>query len=166
MLQRLHVCLACLCMLLTVACSNYDFTINDRVVYTPDPLFTDYEVPDQALRECIREAINDNLVTAASQLSAISCTQAGIESLAGISTFSQLEQLTLSSNKIKDIRELEALTVLQVLYLDNNQVIDPVPLYQLPALYRVDLANNPGMLCPPSGSLLRVEHLTLPRQCR
>ena len=72
MLQRLFVCLTCLSLLLAGACSNYDFTLNDKVIYTPDPLFADYEVPDKALRECIKEAINDNLVTAASQLSAIS----------------------------------------------------------------------------------------------
>jgi hypothetical protein len=152
-------------MLLT-ACSSYDFTINDRVVYTPDPLFTDFDIPDPALRECVREAIDSNKVTVASELAAVECTNAGIDSLAGLATFTEIEQLTLSSNNIKDISELASLTVLQVLYLDNNKVIDAVPLYQLPALNRVDLSANPELRCPASGSLFRVDTVILPRHCR
>jgi hypothetical protein len=157
------LCAACL---LLTACGNYDFTINDRVVYTPQPLFSEYEVPDEGLRQCIEQAINDNLVTAASQLYAVSCVEAGIGSLEGLSTFTQIEQLTLSSNQIDDISELAALTVLQVAYLDNNLIVDAVPLYQLPALRLVDLSANPALRCPPAGSLLRVESVTLPRHCR
>ena len=151
---------------LLAACSNYDFTLNDRVIYTPDPLFTDYDVPDKGLRECIEEAINYNKVSYASELSALSCSEAGIETLAGLSTFTELEQLTLSSNNIVDIGELGSMSVLQTVYLDNNRIIDPVPLYELPALQRVDLDSTPQLICPASGSLLRVAHLTLPSHCR
>jgi len=135
-------------------------------VYTPEPLFTDFNVPDPALRECIREAINDSKASSANEVSSLSCSGSGIETLAGLSTFTELEQLTLSSNNIADISELAALTVLQTAYLDNNQIIDAVPLYQLPALHRVDLSSNPNLLCPASGSLLRVETVTLPEHCR
>ena len=155
----------CLSFLLVAACGSYDFTVNDRVVYTPDPLFTGFDIPDKALKECIVEAINDNKVTAASELSSLSCADAGVASLAGLSTFTELEQLTLSSNKISDISELAALTVLQVLYLDNNQVTDAVPLYNLPALHRLDLSSNPGLRCPQSGSFLRVATVILPGHC-
>lgn len=156
----------CLSLLLLAACGSYDLTVNDRVVYTPAPLFTDFAVPDKALRECIKEAINDQKATRAGALSSLSCAGAGIESLAGLSTFTELEQLTLSSNNIVDISELDALTVLQVLYLDNNKVIDPVPLYQLPALHLVDLSSNAQLLCPASGSLLRVSRVILPDHCQ
>jgi len=159
-------CMICLSMLLLAACGSYDFTFNDKVIYTPDPLFTDFEVPDKALRECIKEAINDAKASSASEVSSLSCTEAGVESLAGLSTFTELEQLTLSSNNIVNISELAALTVLQVLYLDNNQIIDAVPLYQLPALHQLDLSSNPELICPPSGSLLRVSRVTLPEHCR
>jgi len=152
-------------LLLVAACGSYDFTINDKVIYTPEPLFTDFAVPDPALRKCLKEAINDQKATSASELSSLSCSDAGVESLAGLSTFTALEQLTLSSNNIVDITELAALTVLQVLYLDDNQIIDPVPLYDLPALHLVDLSSNPHLLCPASGSLLRVTTLTLPSHC-
>ncbi len=165
MTNRLRPLMACLPLLILAACGSYDFTVNDKVVYTPDPLFTDFNIPDPALRECIREAINDQKATSASALSSLSCTDAGIETLAGLSTFTELERLTLSSNNIVDINELAAITVLQVLYLDNNQVIDAVPLYQLPALHQVDLSSNPHLLCPPAGSLLRVSNVILPDHC-
>ena len=165
MSNRLSSCAICLCLLLVTACGNYGFTVNDRVVYTPEPLFTDFDVPDAALRKCIKEAINDNKVTSASALHRLSCSGAGIESLAGLSTFNELELITLSSNSIEDISELGSITVLQRLYLDDNQVIDPVPLYDLPALQQLDLSDNPGLRCPQSGSLLRVADVTLPRHC-
>ncbi len=161
----LKLCSICLPLLLIAACGSYDFTINNKVVYTPEPLFTDFNVPDQALRQCLKDAINDAKASNANELSSLSCSDAGVENLAGLSTFTELEQLTLSSNNIVNISELAALTVLQVLYLDNNHIVDPVPLYQLPALDRVDLSSNPAMMCPPPGSLLRVSTLTLPRHC-
>jgi Leucine-rich repeat (LRR) protein len=164
--RHLRTCTICLSLALVAACGSYDFTVNDKVVYTPDPLFSDFDVPDKALRECIREAINDAKASNASEVSSLSCTDAGVESLAGLSTFTELEQLTLSSNNISNISELAALTVLQVVYLDNNRIIDPVPLYQLPALHRLDLSSNPGLICPAPGSLLRVSHVTLPEHCR
>lgn len=158
--------LACLPLMLCAACSNYDYTFNDRVIYTPDPLFADFDIPDPALRECVRRAIRDDKVTEAGQLSTLACTGAGIENLAGLATFNEIEVLVLSSNRIGDISELAALTILQVLYLDNNAVVDPVPLYDLPALNRVDLSANPGLRCPGTAGLLRVETVTLPGHCR
>lgn len=166
MIRALTVTFTSLLLLLLGACGNYDFSINDRLVYTPRPLFTDFDIPDPGLRKCVEKAIDDNLVTAASGLAGISCANAGISSLAGLSIFTQIEQLTLSGNSISDISALESLTVLQVLYLDDNEVVDAVPLYQLPALRLVDLSGNPGLRCPASGSLLRVESITLPRHCR
>ena len=38
-----------LCFLLT-ACQNYDVTLNDRQVYGPTRLLTDFEVADEALQ--------------------------------------------------------------------------------------------------------------------
>lgn len=158
--------LLCLFAGLLGACGNYDLTVNDRVVYTPEPLFTQFDVADTALRKCIRKAIEDEHVTAAGQLRAISCTGAGVADLQGLATFTQIERLDLSSNSIGDISELGALTVLQALYLDHNRVVDAMPLYQLPALHTLDLSANPDLRCPASGSLVWVESLTLPRHCR
>ena len=77
MTDRLRLCMICPLLLLFAACGSYDFTVNDRVVYTPDPLFTDFDVPDEALRECIREAINDARATSASELASLSCSWLG-----------------------------------------------------------------------------------------
>jgi len=166
MTKPLRAGITCLCLLLLIACGSYDFTVNDRVIYTPEPLFTDFTVPDPALRECLRQAINRQKATSASGLSSLNCIEAGIETLAGLDTFTELEQLTLSSNNIVDISELASLTVLQVAYLDNNQIIEAVALYSLPALRLVDLSANPHLLCPAPGSLLRVEDVNLPKHCQ
>lgn len=155
-----------LLLLLLSACESYDFTVNDKVVYRPQPLFTDFEVPDPALRACLEQAISDNVVSAPSQLDTLNCSQAGITDLTGIATFTGLSSVKLSSNKIRNLVELGALTTLQQLYLDDNDVVDPVPLYQLPALGFVDLSGNPGLQCPRNNGLLRVETVILPRHCR
>ncbi|MEJ2520273.1 MAG: hypothetical protein P8Y91_08020 [Desulfuromonadales bacterium] len=157
--------LACLALLTLAACGRYDVTVNDKVVYTPRPLFADFAVPDDALRACLEQAIDDGRITAASELSTLNCSHAGIESLEGLGTFTGISRLKLSSNRIRNLNELARLTVLEELFLDDNQVVDPVPLYELPALYRLDLSGNPGLQCPASGALLRVENLKLPAHC-
>lgn len=166
MTHRLIYSLIYLATALLTACGSYDLSVNDRVVYRPDPLFQDFDVTDDALRRCLQQAIERNAISAASQLSRLDCTGAGVSSLIGLSTFTEIERLRLSSNAITDLTELRALTVLQELYLDNNQVIDAVPLYELPALYLVDLSANPGLICPTSMGLFRAETIVLPRHCR
>ena len=153
-------------VLLTAACENYDFKVNDRVVYSPHPLFSDFDVPDQALRTCLEQAIADGVVTAVPRLTTLNCSHAGITDLSGLATFTGLTSLKLSSNKIRNLVELGALSSLVELYLDNNQIVDPVPLYQLPALRVVDLSGNPELQCPSSSGFLRLETVTMPRHCR
>lgn len=166
MSRRLHTPLLALLLLLLPACENYDFKVNERVVYSPHPLFTDFDVPDQALRDCLEQAIVDLVVTAASRLNSLNCSHAGIADLSGLSTFTGLSTLKLSSNNILNLVELEKLTSLQVLFLDNNQVVDPVPLYQLPALRELDLSGNPDLQCPSRNGFVRVESVRLPTHCR
>ena len=158
--------LACLVLMALTACGSYDFTVNEKVVYTPRPLFADFEVPDDALRACLEQAVEDGRVTAASELTALNCSHAGIESLEGLGVFTGLSRLKLSANRIRNLNELGRLTVLEELFLDDNQVVDPVPLSELPALYLLDLSGNPGLQCPADGALLRVESLELPAHCR
>jgi Leucine-rich repeat (LRR) protein len=152
--------------LLLAGCENYDFKVNERVVYSPKPLFTDFEVPDEALRACLEQAIADGIVTAAASLTSLNCSHAGISDLTGLSTFTGLTSLKLSSNKVRNLVELGALTSLVDLYLDDNRIVDPVPLYQLPALQVLDLSGNPELQCPASAGFLRLESVTLPGHCR
>ncbi len=148
------------------ACENYDFTVNERVVYTTRPLLEDFEVADTALRECLAQTIADRGISTISQLTDLNCSNAGIADLDGLARFQGLLYLRLSSNAIRNLVELESLASLQELYLDNNRVIDPVPLYKLPDLRFVDLSNNPDLQCPESTGLLRAESVVLPRHCR
>ena len=47
---------------LIVGCTNlrdYDITLNERPLYSPDSLFGDYRITDQALATCIEQMIED-----------------------------------------------------------------------------------------------------------
>ena len=146
-------------------CESYDFTVNDKLVYTPKPLFSDFDAPDQALYGCIKQGIIDAKITSARQLTSLSCSHAGIENLQGLATFSGLTHLKLSSNKIRNLAELSAMTLLQELILDDNVVVDPVPLYRLPALRLLNLSDNGTLQCPASSAFAQLESLKLPRHC-
>lgn len=166
--NRLITSLSCLplLLLLLAACENYDFKVNERVVYSPAPLFSDFDAPDEALRGCLEQAIADAGVRAAGQLSSLNCSHAGIEDLSGMGSFPAVVMLKLSSNNIRNLVELGAITQLQELHLDNNRVVDPVPLYELPALRYLDLSGNPQLQCPANAAFLRVETIILPEHCR
>jgi Leucine-rich repeat (LRR) protein len=158
--------LACLLLLaLLSACESYDFKVNDKVVYSPLPLFANFDVPDEALRGCLEQAIVDGGISTANQLAALNCGHAGIEDLDGMASFPDIKMLRLSSNNIRNLVELGTIGTLEELYLDNNQIIDPVPLYQLHNLRIVDLSGNPDLQCPNKGGFDRVEAVILPDHC-
>lgn len=152
-------------LFLLSACQGYDYTINDRVVYSPQPLFDDYAITDVALRRCVEQAIMDGRVTAADQLKALNCSHAGIASTEGISTFQGLMSLKLSDNKIRNLVEVGQLLELRSLYLENNAIIDAVPLAGLPYLTTLELSGNDDLQCPLAGTLARVTTVVLPDHC-
>ncbi len=152
--------------LLLGACENYDFTVNERVVYTPKPLFAGYEVSDKALSQCLEQAITDIKATAAHELKVLNCSQAGISNLQGLSTFTGLTHLKLSDNAIVNLAEVERLSSLEELHLDDNAVVDPVPIYELLSLQMLDLSGNPDLQCPPPGAFIRLSSLVLPQHCK
>ena len=164
--HRLRAVVFSFAVMLLIACENYDIKVNERVVYSPQPLFTDFEAPDPALRACLEQAIEDGVVTAAPRLTTLNCSHAGISDLTGLSTFTGLTSLKLSSNRVRNLVELGSLTSLVDLYLDDNLVVDTVPLYELPALQVLDLSGNPDLQCPGKAAFLRLEAVTLPRHCR
>lgn len=157
----------CLLLHLAVlgACQGYDFTINDRVVYSPPPLFRDFAVEDPALRACIEQSIADQSVTKAEQLEMLNCSHGDIASLEGLAVFTGLVSLRLSANRVRNLVELGALDALEELYLDDNRVIDPVPLYRLERLREVDLTGNDGLNCPREGGFAESVTVALPRHC-
>lgn len=166
MQHRLAYCFVVSAFFLLCACQGYDFTVNEKVVYTPTPLFHDYTTPDPGLNSCLEQAINDGRITNAQQLTTLDCSFAGIENLEGLSAFTGLTALRLSANKIRNLVELNKILTLETLYLDDNQIVDPVPLNQLPVLHDLDLSGNPALQCPLPGSLAHVTIVKLPQHCR
>jgi len=166
MLRHLLPAIACVLLLALGACESYDFKVNDKVVYSPQPLFKDFDAADTALRTCLEQAIIDGAVSTADQLSSLNCSHGGIQNLDGLSTFTAMKTLRLSSNQVRNLVEVGAISTLEELYLDNNLVIDPVPLYQLQALNFVDLSGNPKLQCPSGEGFARVETVILPAHCR
>jgi Leucine-rich repeat (LRR) protein len=154
------------CLPMLASCQGYDFTINDKVVYSPPSLFTDFTIPDEALRTCIEQAVVDGNVTAVEQLTTLNCSHAGIQSVEGLSVFMGLVSLKLADNSIRNLVEIGQLGKLQTLYLENNDVIDPVPLYSLHKLATLDLTGNKNLQCPRAGTLQQLANLSLPGHCR
>jgi Leucine-rich repeat (LRR) protein len=157
--------LACLLSLLLAGCGPYDVKVNERVVFSPRPLFSDFDLADPALRACVQQAIADNNVTAAPELQVLNCSNAGIADLSGLGVFTGITRLKLSANDIRNLVELSRLSLIQVLYLDDNAIVDPVPLFDLPALQELDLSGNADLQCPASSALLTVKQLALPGHC-
>jgi Leucine-rich repeat (LRR) protein len=153
-----------LCLLLS-ACGEYDVKINETVVYTPRPLFSDYDIPDTALGDCVRQHIEDGKITAAPQLQVLNCSHAGIETVDGLAPFGNLQRLKLSGNRIRNISALGVLDSLVELYLDDNRLLDSGILYGFERLRTLDLSGNPQLICPPRERLATVIELTLPDHC-
>ncbi len=129
------------------ACADYQFTVNDKVVYSPAPLFDEYEVGDSALENCLKQTIADANITAPIQLRELNCSHAGIENLTGIEVFTGITHLKLSSNAITDIGPLAALVVLQELELEGNLVRSLLPLRGNLNLAYLGLAGNANLNC-------------------
>lgn len=146
-------------------CSQYDLTVNEKVVYTPRPLLSDFTVEDDSLRACIEQAIIDQQVTRPNELLTLDCSDSGISSLQGLGIFTGLRQLDLAQNQLTDLGELSALSSVENMNLSGNQVGDPVPLYDLLSLRVLDLSGNPQMQCPGRSALFQLEQLILPRHC-
>ncbi len=150
-------------------CNNlkkYDVTFNDRAVYSPQALFSDYRINDNALSMCIEQAIKDFEVYSASGLEILNCSDAGIKSLQGLSQFKNLKRLKLSDNNIRNLVELSVMRDLVDVQLDGNHVVDSVPLTGLPRLGQVNLSQNPALQCDGLGKFSEDVNITLPEHCQ
>ena len=150
------------------SCGNldqYDITLNDRTLYTPTDLFEDYYLPDVALSNCVTQAIEDGQVFVAGGLEVLNCSEAGIESLSGLSRFSGLKRLKLTHNDIRNLVELSKLTQLEEVRLDGNKIVDIVPLTVLPSLNLVSLYDNPALQCHSLVSFRGRVEIIAPEHC-
>ena len=121
-----HDCrlLPLLALLLVGACADYEFSVNDKLVYTPLPLFSDYLLPDTGLQDCVRQTISDEKITRAELLQALNCSHAGIRSLEGLESFTELHTLNLGNNQLSDASPLNTLNKLQRVSLEGNPDLD------------------------------------------
>jgi len=164
--QRIRSIATVLTALALASCGSYDFTINEKVVYSPKPLFSDFSLPDPALHRCVEQAVTQGKITKAGDLEILNCSHAGITDLEGLELFTGLSKLKLSFNKVQDIAALSALSKLEVLQLDTNHIVDARPLLQISALRELNLSANPQLICSSAQNVIALDILELPRHCQ
>lgn len=162
--------LTLMCSAGLISCKNYSVSVNDKTVYTPAPLFKNYQLADAKLKDCVEQTITDLHITKAEELTRLNCSNAGISSLTGLDKFFALTELNLANNLISDIDTLGNLGRLEVLVLTNNHIKNPAPLLNLLHLQTLELGNNPAIACKDLYQLTRnLSHqkplLNLPEQC-
>ncbi len=158
------------CSTLFPGCKNYSVSLNDKTVYTPAPLFTNYQIADAKLHACVEQTIYDLKITKADELTRLNCSNAGISSLTGLDKFFALAELNLATNQINDISTLGKLGRLEVLLINNNAIANPAPLLNLLHLQQLDITGNAGMSCKDLYQLAKnLQHqkpeLKFPEQC-
>lgn len=154
--------------LLLSACADYRFTVNDKVLYTPDKLFAAYDVVDPGLRACVKQHVSDGSIIAASQLDELNCSHAGVADLQGIQIFTGLTRLKLSSNAITNLSPLSELQLLSELHLDGNQIASLGPIRLLPELSYINVTGNARLNCTELANLAQSTTLQLvvPEHCQ
>lgn len=158
------------CILGLAACKNYSVSLNDKVVYTPPSLFTQFTINDERLRTCVEQTIIDKHITKAEELKQLNCSNAGITNLAGLETFNAIEQLNLNENALTSISQLSKLTQLTVLTLQKNNLTNAEPLLHLLHLVSLDISENKNLSCRDLYQLVSNFHkgdlkVVLPEQC-
>ena len=101
--HRLRAYLPLPALLLLAACESYNFTVNEKLIYSPAPLFSQFQAPDTALQQCLEQAVVDGKVTSARELTTLNCSHAGVTDLEGLEVFTGIANLKLSANNIRDI---------------------------------------------------------------
>lgn len=121
-------------LLTIVACDRYQVTLNERQIYTPRILFTNYQIADPALHHCVAQAIIDQRIERGEDLLQLNCSYAGIANLAGLTRFSKLEIINLSNNALTDVKPLMFFGGLKRLDLRENRAVPCKDLLSLEAL--------------------------------
>lgn len=144
---------------------RYDITVNDVMVYEPTAPYRVGGIEDSALADCLTQSLLDIDAQAATDLVALNCSDAGIQSLAGLEQFSLIRSMKLSNNDIRNLLVLERLTALRQLWLDDNDVVDPIPVLRMTNLEELYLAGNPRLQCPDPEDVPHHLSLNLPDHC-
>lgn len=101
-------------------CDGYRLTLNEQAINDDRVMFSDYQIADKALSECVRQHIDDQQAQHAGQLSQLNCSHNSVKSLAGLEVFSQISQLDLSHNQLTDIAALKRIAGLKNVDLRDN----------------------------------------------
>lgn len=128
-LVRLTAVLVCL-----TGCSRYAFSVNENRVYTPPPLFNDYQIADKSLAACVERSIAEQAISRASQLRKLECVSAGVRSLSGLEVFSGLRTINLADNQLRSVRVLMGTQAQTRVNLQGNSGLDCVELFEFAAL--------------------------------
>ena len=145
---------------------QYDITINTVTVYEPSAPYAVSGVKDSALTACLTQSLLDIDARMPTDLLSLNCSDAGIQSLAGLEQFTQIQSMKLSSNDIRNLLVLERLTALNQLWLNNNDVVDPIPVLRITGLTELNLSGNPRLQCPDPEDVPRHLSLNLPSHCK
>lgn len=122
-MKKTVLSIAMLSAVLLAGCENYTYTLNEQPVFTPPSLFTDYQVADRGLANCLNQAIQDQKATKARDLTLLNCSSAGITNLQGVEIFTGLTHVNLADNDLREIQPLLYLPQLDtVLLTGNNQL--------------------------------------------
>ncbi len=142
----MKILLSIITMLALLSCERYQVTLNEREIYTPAILFSDFQILDPALRTCVTQAINDQKISKPEDLKLLNCSYAAIIQLDGLERFTKLETVNFSNNKLADIK----------------------PLMFFGDLKRLDLRGNSGLSCKDLRSLeiLLAADLLKPQSCQ
>jgi len=163
------ICALCTSLFFT-GCNDFAVSLNEKEIYTPPAIFTDYTIADSRLDACVEQTISDARITSPEQLTRLNCSNAGITSLDGLETFYALEELNLADNKLVRIDRLENMSRLKVLILSNNQLTSAAPLLHLLHLKQLHIDSNNALACSDLHQLAsnfdRTLNLALPEQCQ
>ncbi len=142
----MKILLSIITMLALLSCERYQVTLNEREIYTPAILFSDFQILDPALISCVTQAINDQKISKPEDLKLLNCSYAAIIQLDGLERFTKLETVNFSNNKLADIK----------------------PLMFFGDLKRLDLRGNSGLSCKDLRSLeiLLAADLLKPQSCQ
>lgn len=155
-------------LLALAACATpFTVSVNDQAVYDPAGRLARTLVTDADLQGCINLAVRQQGLSAATELTVLSCPGSNIVELDNIEQLPRLRFLDLANNSITNITPLEGLTQLGGLNLVNNQVTDIGPLLNIPTLVSVSLLGNDNIPCAQIRQLqTRLgDNLTPPASC-
>ena len=144
---------------------QYDIKVNNVTFYEPSAPYRVSGIEDPALAACLSQSLLDIDARIATDLLALNCSDAGIQSLVGLEQYTQIQSMKLSSNDIRNLLVLARLTALNQLWLDNNDIVDPIPVLRMTNLKELYLAGNSRLQCPDPEDVPGHLSLNLPDHC-